>query len=288
MEGEEVLPHSLTQILRDEAVTCGWLRASGVLEEVELRAYGSDIRGQASERRIAGPVQAVVIEGSIGLADGDVSFGLRAVLARETDRGLEAIAGEIVSANVVALEGVVTVLHDVAMSRALDPDAGIWFLLDGTMQEAPTSGGRENAPTMPTPAVAHPSPVPPPVPPARPPAQATPAWSDAIAASRAAGPVRSPQPPRYNLASPPGTQPIPPRPVRPSTGVFDEGPFPEEGDLVEHFAFGTCDVIKSDGERLHLRVHKDGRLKEIALEMLKVTLLTTDGDTRRYRLDRKL
>jgi hypothetical protein len=36
---------------------------------------------------------------------------------------------------------------------------------------------------------------------------------------------------------------------------------------------------------------KDGRIREIALEMLKVTLLGQDpdgGDKRRYRLDRKV
>jgi hypothetical protein len=35
-------------------------------------------------------------------------------------------------------------------------------------------------------------------------------------------------------------------------------------------------------------VGKDGRIREIALEMLRVTLLTSDGETQRYRLDRKM
>ena len=64
---------------------------------------------------------------------------------------------------------------------------------------------------------------------------------------------------------------------------------PEPGDRVQHFAFGSAEVLRSDGDRLHLRVGKDGRIREIALEMLKVTLL---GDPnvrpRQFKLDRKL
>jgi hypothetical protein len=60
---------------------------------------------------------------------------------------------------------------------------------------------------------------------------------------------------------------------------------------VDHFAFGRCDVLKSDGERLHLKVHKDGRIREIALEMLRVTPLEEGeegSDKRRFKLERKL
>ena len=70
--------------------------------------------------------------------------------------------------------------------------------------------------------------------------------------------------------------------------MVDESAPPEPGDAVEHFAFGRADVVKSDGDRLHLKVHKDGRIREIALEMLKVTPLESSGLNRRFRLDRKL
>jgi hypothetical protein len=64
--------------------------------------------------------------------------------------------------------------------------------------------------------------------------------------------------------------------------------FPEAGDVVDHFAFGKCDVLKSDGDRLYLRMHKDGRIKEIALEMLKVTPLGEEEGKRSYKLARRL
>jgi hypothetical protein len=58
---------------------------------------------------------------------------------------------------------------------------------------------------------------------------------------------------------------------------------------VDHFAFGHCDVLKSDGDRLHLKVHKDGRIREIALEMLRVAPLGDDASgKRRFKLERKI
>ena len=67
-----------------------------------------------------------------------------------------------------------------------------------------------------------------------------------------------------------------------------DAPVPEAGDVVDHFAFGRCDVVKSDGDRLHLRIHKDGRIREIALEMLRVTPLDADGTGRRFKLERRI
>ncbi len=286
--GNEALPGGLARVMREGAVSCGWMRASGVLAEVELRAYGAEIGGPGAERRIAGPVQLLMMEGSVGLTDGDVSVGMRAVLARETDLGMETLSGEIAAARVVAMEGVVMAFDDLAMSRALDPDAGVWLFGEGAVLAA----ARDTPPDL-TRAGANPVHAPPAPPPVggttKPSPPMNPGWSEAISAG--AGKPIPQGPPRYNIAAPP--QPptvVMPRPVArpPAPDADSDGPFPEEGDVVEHFAFGTCDVIKSDGERLHLRVHKDGRIKEIALEMLRVTLLTSDGETRRYRLDRRL
>jgi hypothetical protein len=59
--------------------------------------------------------------------------------------------------------------------------------------------------------------------------------------------------------------------------------------VVEHFAFGSGEVVKSDGDRLHLRVGKEGRIREIALEMLRVSLLDdTPEGKRRFRLERRM
>lgn len=80
---------------------------------------------------------------------------------------------------------------------------------------------------------------------------------------------------------------IPPRPARARVDEVD-AVFPDAGDRVEHFAFGACEVVQSDGDRLHVRLGKDGRIKELALAMLKVTELPGDGAPgRRFKLERR-
>ena len=48
----EIVPDSLAAKLREEGVSCGWLRASGVLQDVELRAFDGTLATLGSARRI--------------------------------------------------------------------------------------------------------------------------------------------------------------------------------------------------------------------------------------------
>jgi predicted DNA-binding protein with PD1-like motif len=267
----EPIPEGIVRALREHGVQSGWLRASGVLADVELRAYDPELGGLGSTRRIAGPLHVLSMEGAIGQSDGEPSFSMRAVLARESDVGLVTVAGEIAQARATALEILVIALDDVTLERALDA-AGVWLLSSG--EGAPAAAGTpERAPHAPVRAA--PSP---------------PAWSAALEASEDAQP---PAPPRARAASPPSassgasTAAIPPKPPRPGPDL--DVPFPEPGDVVDHFAFGVCDVLRSDGDRLHLKVRKDGRMREIALEMLRVSALAESGDgKRRFKLERRI
>jgi len=256
------LPDALVGTLRDEVVTAGWMRASGILHDVRICVLGG-----SGVRTVSGAVQVISLEGSVGLSQGDVSCGLRAVLARETETGLETIAGEIVDARVGALEVLVAAFDDVSATRQAGV-AAVW-LLDGAVQRAAAA-----EPAAPAPAAAPPAPAPvaAPVPPPPAPSEPEP--------QRPAVPKPSPT---FSAGA------IPPRPVRPQKEE-EEHIYPDAGDVVEHFAFGRCEVVKSDGDRLHLRLGKDGRIKEIALEMLKVTpLAPVEGATgRHFKLDRKL
>jgi predicted DNA-binding protein with PD1-like motif len=211
----DALPDALVRELRDQAVTCGWLRASGVLKDVELRAFRRDLGTLGPARRIEGLVHVLSLEGSVGLHAGDVSLGLRAVLARETDRGLETLAGELVSARVVALEAIVTALDELAVVRALDADAGVWLLGEAalTTAAAPAPPDKPRAPAPPEP------PSPQVASAASAPALATPtapAWSEAIAVAAPSDVARE-APARRNasLAGASSSSPaIPQRPVR--------------------------------------------------------------------------
>jgi len=237
----DVLPDGLMEALRQEGVVSGWVRATGVLADVSLRAYASEAHGLGTARLFAGPLQAVAVEGSVGIVDGAPSCSLSAVLARETSLGLETFAGQIVSARAVALEIFVTGFDD------------------------------------PPPAVASTS---------------SPGWSAALVASadadRPSTPARQVRPsPHVPHAQHGQPVPMPSRPVRPEVDL--DVLAPEAGDVVDHFAFGRCDVVKSDGDRLHLRIHKDGRVREIALEMLRVIGLSDESERpRRFKLERRI
>jgi predicted DNA-binding protein with PD1-like motif len=288
------LPDAILGALRDEVVLAGWMRASGVLSGVQIRVAGGASAG--APQHIDGVVQLVTLEGSIGLANGDVSCGMRAVLARETAAGLETIAGELVEARVEALEVLIASFDDVTATRQLDP-AGVW-VLDAS------AGAVRAAPVAPAASPAPPVSSPPAVATYSAPAAATPAsgFAEAVRADAARPPERAPEPPKPapEAPRPPPARPsptfsatnnaMPQRIAKPVVAETEDDPVPEPGDTVEHFAFGQCEVVKSDGDRLHVRLGKDQRIKEIALEMLKVTALpASEGQTsRHWKLARKL
>lgn len=264
LEDGEALPDALAAALHAEGVASGWVRATGVLREVELRSYDGATGALGAPRRVEGPLLATSIEGSIGMVDGRPSASLRCVLAREESVGLETISGELVGARVTGVDAIVTALDDVAVGLAFDVRAGVVLVGDGSSSAGARTGHvRPGA-----------SPEPAPVAPKR-----EGGWSHAIDASERAEPPR---------ARPPEQAPMPARPARPPVVEGPEQIFPEAGDVVEHFAFGRCEVLKSDGDRLHLKLQRDGRIREIALEMLKVVEQPTDGPRRRFKLERKM
>jgi predicted DNA-binding protein with PD1-like motif len=253
----DTLPETLLKQLRDRRVTGGWLRLTGVLSNIELCAFSSEIEGPGGTKRFAGPMQAVVLDGSLGIAEGGVAASLRVVLARESDAGLETIAGQLLRARVIGLEGSMTVLEETVVPRGLDKAAGVWLLRDDAVvtsvaepprrqpAAAPQAGGAPAAP---------------------------PSWTDTAAAASST-PLR---PPASALARQAQDADEP-----------EDGPYPQAGDIAEHFAFGPCEVLRSDGDRLQVRMMRDGKVSEIALEKLRVTTLPPDGTTQRYRLSRK-
>lgn len=68
-----------------------------------------------------------------------------------------------------------------------------------------------------------------------------------------------------------------------------DDPEPEPGDLVQHFAFGLCEVLSFDGETLRIRDRQPpNRIREVRLAMLRV-LSPVDHEGRRlFKLQRKV
>ncbi len=65
----------------------------------------------------------------------------------------------------------------------------------------------------------------------------------------------------------------------------EEPEMPDVGDRVEHFAFGLCNVVGSDGERLRIRsLEGHGRVREISLSMLEVGRPVASGGRRVFKL----
>jgi predicted DNA-binding protein with PD1-like motif len=301
------LPEAVLAALRDEVVLAGWMRASGILSDVEVAVVDSRAAAGATStpRKIDGPVQVIALEGSVGLAGGDVSCGLRIVLARVTDSGVETIAGDLVSGQIEALEVMITAFDDVTATRELDR-AGVW-VLDAT--EGAERGARPSpaAAALPTAATA-PAPAPAPAPASPPPQPVMPSPTQSGFAEVSRAPVETPRaaPPMQfgssssssSSSSSPKPSPtfsamnqaMPQRIARPVQVETEDDPVPEPGDIVEHFAFGRCEVVKSEGDRLHVRLGKDQRIKEIALEMLKVSALPLEEGqtTNHWKLARKL
>ncbi|MDP9035688.1 MAG: hypothetical protein M3O50_12860 [Myxococcota bacterium] len=110
-------------------------------------------------------------------------------------------------------------------------------------------------------------------------------WAAAV---RASDPSERGPRMRSTAAAPPANAPMPTRPARARGAQADE-PMPETGDFVDHFAFGLCQVLKTDGDRIHLRVGKEGRVREIAMEMLRVSRLPDAEDgTHQFKLERRM
>ena len=66
-------------------------------------------------------------------------------------------------------------------------------------------------------------------------------------------------------------------------------PVPDAGDWVQHFAFGLCEVLTSDGDRLRIRdVEGAKRVREVALAMLRVTGPTESDGKRLFHLARRV
>jgi hypothetical protein len=68
----------------------------------------------------------------------------------------------------------------------------------------------------------------------------------------------------------------------------EEEVHPARGDLVRHFAFGLCEILQETGSRLKLRdLHGGGRIREIATDMLDISLQGEQNGKRVFKLNRK-
>ena len=312
--GDE-LPAALARALDEADARSGFITGVGALEAAELAHYNQHTRAYDKPRRLDAPCEVLALSGNVAMLDGAASLRLTAVLSRETDTGLVTFGGQLVWGRAFELELHVIVFDDLTLTRIADERTGLPVLAGrhsaGSAPAAPAPVAAPPAPVQhaPAPAAHAPPPAPPPpapaptvtftparsvTPPAPPQRTFTPDPPPPPVAAiplPAAPPPPPPPPPAPETTAPPPrpaaleTTAMPQRPQRPREDVDN---YPDVGDAVMHFAFGECTVLSSDGDRIRLRQDKDGRVREVALAMLRIEPPSTGADgTRHFKLHRK-
>jgi predicted DNA-binding protein with PD1-like motif len=250
LEKGDRFPECVVEAVEKAGLTSGTFRGTAVLRDAELRAFDATAAAREGGRTLEGPVEAIVLEGAFGLTRGSLAVTTRAVLALRDSFGDRIAAGSLEGARVDGGELLVTGFAGTDLVRTLRTDAGVWlFQLEAESAASPAIvRGRDEEVKAPARAAA---PVPS-------------AWAALADASDAAAsaPIRDARSPK---AAPPG------RPAIPGGNAGEDDPIVEQGAVVEHFSFGEGDVLKSDGERVHVRFERDGRIREFSLGVLKVT-----------------
>jgi predicted DNA-binding protein with PD1-like motif len=262
--GEE-LPAALQRALNEAGAQSAWVEGFGTLEAAEVAVFDARLRSYAKGRRFEPGGDLVSLAGNVTQLDGGSCARLFATLARESDAGLTTVAGELLWARAFSLELHVTVFEDVSLGRVADERTGMLALVQA-------SGGGE------------------------PKARAA-ATSEAVSTPRAAAPAQ-----RANESAPsPAVETrtgmgsgmeapqhlSPPRREKPKEDPGEV--YPEVGDIANHFHFGECKIISSDGDKIRLQQLKDLRVREVALGALKTELVRQDPETnqRHFNLLRK-
>jgi predicted DNA-binding protein with PD1-like motif len=279
--GDEI-PAAIVRALDEAEARSAWIRGVGALSAAEIATYDQGARRYAKARRIEGGCEAISIEGNASTLDGVTTLRLTASLARETDKGLDTVAGQLVWARAFDLDLFITALDDVTLTRVADDATGLPALVarGGATNAIPERAAPERAaPERAAPERSIPERVIPADKPSSPVAHAPPAFAP------------PPPPPQPTYASdadtpPPEVHALPQKPMRPQQDL--EAPYPEAGDRVTHFAFGECTVLSSDGDRIRLQQDKDSRVREVALTMLRIEDPTDLPDGKKhFKLARK-
>jgi predicted DNA-binding protein with PD1-like motif len=242
------LAGALLDLAASRAVRAAEVRASGALEELELRWF--DQRARAwRPRKLFDPVQLVQLHGTIAerperggrpILD---AYVLVSTAPSERDSGVILHGGQLVRARVYSVEFVVDSFDDLTLRRAPDRSLG----LDVLRLAAPVGTAEEvvEAPAAIAPAVAE-----------------APSWAD-VARASAGGTVE--QEPVEDLTEDP-------------VGA---------GDVIEHPRFGRCVVerIEGDAEFAQVRL-RNMRLIRLSLDVLTLVRDGAEPDgARRFRAE---
>lgn len=228
---------------------------AGEVEDAELLVLQISGRGR-THQKLSGAADLV----SLTAIAGEQGLEVRATLASQSEAGSQVIGGLLVRATVVSAD-FRAVIRETSTTKTAGP-------VTAATREPVTSSPVASAP--PAPSVTPTPATPPPSPPSSPSVSPQPSPREAVPSPGATSEPRT--------VSTPGGPPLPPKLRRTEHLEL----FPEENDVVTHFAFGRCVVIFSDGERIRFQQERDGRVREVALSMLRIDEPTVGEDGKRH------
>lgn len=279
VEAGEELTEAITSALAEHGVGHAWIEAQGTLREVAVQDPGG-------ERTFATTSRIVALHGhATAGGNGRGALRLSATVARSSLRGPELLAGSVTRAVAEEVRLLVTTLEPtVAKSRrddGADEDAAESRRDDDEATEdtidddapAPRAGSRRDDP--------------------KPKAAASSPWAalaDASAEAQAPPPravVRGATAPVRKAPPPSPALPPPAAPTPPRRKSIDQEIYPEPGDLIDHFAFGRCAVLRSDGDELLVQHPGSGRTRTIRLSALHANEPVDEDGKRLFRLTQR-
>ena len=133
LERGEELVASLAKLAKEEKIFSAWVRGTGSLAWVELTRHDQRRRRAEPPQRFDGPCDLLSLEGSLsrGGAGGPL---LHVTLSRRTDNGVDVLGGQLLGAEVFAIELTIECFDDVRLERAMDDATGL-ALWAGTSRE---------------------------------------------------------------------------------------------------------------------------------------------------------
>ena len=126
--GEE-LPAALTRALEEAGVKSAWIEGVGTLEAAEMAVYDARLRTYSKARSFEPGGDVVSLKGNVSQLEGNACVRLFATLARETDAGLQVVAGELLWSRVFSLEIHLTAFEDAGLARVADERSGLLALV---------------------------------------------------------------------------------------------------------------------------------------------------------------
>ncbi|QQR88783.1 MAG: DNA-binding protein [Myxococcales bacterium] len=266
--GEDVIEAFLS-LAKERQIRCGWIRALGAFEFVELAEYDQQEQRYRAARAFETQSEILELNGNISLKDGECFVHLHATISRDTDNGIEVLGGHLLRGTAFACEFLVESFDDVTLQRRYDPATGL-ELWSPDLDSVSVSGKPAPAPA-----------------PARS-SSGFPRRMPSSSGTLKAVSERQGERPSF-VDMPRITQPTPPPERAPR--VSDAGPwesqFPVQGDWVEHPQYGLCQIQAIiDNNELVVRL-TSGAPKTIRLDFLELSAPIMQGKQRIYRIQPK-